>query len=162
MLIVVMGVSGAGKSTFGAALADALGYPFADADDYHLPANKEKLARGEPLTDTDRQPWLETLHHLLTQYGLKQQPLVLACSALKAQHRHILIGNLEHVQLIFLQGTFFVLESRMRQRQHFMPVSLLQSQLETLEPPEKAIVLDIEKPVTELILEAKKKLKKAP
>jgi gluconokinase len=158
MLIVVMGVSGAGKSTVGAALAAALGCGFADADDHHPPANKEKLSRGQPLTDTDRQPWLESLHDLLAQHALKQQPFVLACSALKIQYRQTLIGNLENVQFVFLQGKPATIARRMLQRQHFMPASLLQSQLETLEPPEDAIVLDIEKPVAALVMEAKTQL----
>jgi gluconokinase len=159
MLILVMGVSGVGKSTIGAALAQALGYTFADADDYHLPANKEKLTRGEQLTDADRQPWLERLHQLMAHHALKQHSLVLACSALKSQYRQTLIGNLKNVEVVFLHGSPATIEARMQQRQHFMPVSLLQSQLATLEPPENAIALDIEKSVLELISEIKARLK---
>ena len=146
-----MGVSGSGKSTLGRALAERLDWTFADADDYHPSSNREKMARGQALTDTDRQPWLERLHGLLEVHLQKHQPLVLACSALKASHREILTGNLEGIEVVFLRGSREVIAARMRQREHFMPVTLLESQLATLEPPQDAIVVDIGQPIETII-----------
>jgi gluconokinase len=141
--LIVMGVSGSGKTTLGTALAQKLNWTFADADDYHPPANVQKMARGEALSDADREPWLLRLHALIEQHLLEQHPLVLACSALKASYREILTANLEGVQLVFLTGSRELIEGRMKNREHFMPPSLLESQLNTLEPPDNAIVLNI-------------------
>jgi gluconokinase len=148
-----MGVSGSGKSTFGAALAAHQGWAFADADDYHPNANREKMARGEALDDTDRQPWLQRLHELLEHASLKnsRHGLVLACSALKASYRHILIGNLEGVKIVSLEGSRELIAERMRNRNHFMPVSLLENQLATLEPPTNAIGVDIGLPIETML-----------
>jgi gluconokinase len=141
--IIVMGVSGSGKTTVGTALAKELNWTFADADNYHPPANVQKMARGEALTDTDREPWLLRLRALIEQHLLEQQPLVLACSALKASYRQTLTANLEGVKVVFLNGSREVIRDRMKSREHFMPASLLESQLNTLEPPENAIVVNI-------------------
>jgi gluconokinase len=149
--VLVMGVSGSGKSTVGKALADRMDWIFADADDYHPPANREKMSRGEPLTDEDRQPWLEKLHDLLTEHALEQKTLVLACSALKEKYRDILVGDLEGVALVFLRGDAQLIAERMRQREHFMPVSLLETQLATLEPPTNAIIVDIAQPLETML-----------
>jgi gluconokinase len=146
-----MGVSGSGKSTLGKALADRLGWTFADADDYHPPANREKMSRGEALSDQDRQPWLERLHDLISEHALEDKPIVLACSALKEKYRDILVGNLEGVVLVFLRGDAGLIAERMRQREHFMPVSLLETQLATLEPPSNAIIVDIAQPVDTML-----------
>jgi carbohydrate kinase (thermoresistant glucokinase family) len=151
--LLVMGVSGSGKSTVGKALAQALGWVFADADDYHSESNRAKLTRGEPLTDADREPWLLRLHGLLEQHLQTNQPLVLACSALKERHREILTQNLEGIQVVFLSGSRELIAERMRQRTHFMPVSLLESQLQTLEPPTQAITVDIGKPLEGIVEE---------
>jgi gluconokinase len=150
--VLVMGVSGSGKSTIGKALADRMDWIFADADDYHPPANREKMSRGEPLTDEDRQPWLERLHDLIAEHALEQKAIVLACSALKEKYREILVGDLEGVALVFLRGDAELIAERMRQREHFMPVSLLETQLATLEPPTNAIIVDIAQPL-EIMLE---------
>jgi gluconokinase len=150
--VLVMGVSGSGKSTVGKALADRMHWTFADADDYHPPANREKMSRGEPLTDGDRQPWLERLHDLIAGHALEDKPIVLACSALKEKYRDILVGNLKGVALVFLRGDAELIAERMRQREHFMPVSLLETQLATLEPPTNAIIVDIAQPL-EIMLE---------
>jgi gluconokinase len=149
--VLVMGVSGSGKSTVGRALAERLDWTFADADDHHPSSNREKMARGQALTDTDRQPWLERLHDLLEVHLREHRPLVLACSALKASHREILTSNLEGIEVVFLQGSREVIAARMRQREHFMPVTLLESQLATLEPPQDAIVVDISQPIETII-----------
>jgi gluconokinase len=156
-IVLVMGVSGSGKSTFGAALAAHQGWEFADADDYHPNANREKMARGEALNDADREPWLERLHELLEQTLLgqtqqqNQNGLVLACSALKASYREILIGNLEGVKIVSLEGSRELIAERMRNRKHFMPVSLLENQLATLESPMDAIILDIGLPIETML-----------
>jgi gluconokinase len=157
--VLVMGVSGSGKSTIGMALAERLDWTFADADDYHPSSNREKMARGEALNDVDRQPWLERLHDLLEEHLRDHQPLVLACSALKASYREVLTSNLEGVQVVFLQGSRELIAERMRQREHFMPVTLLESQLATLETPSEAITVDIGQPVETLVLEIESRLK---
>jgi gluconokinase len=166
-IVLVMGVSGSGKSTFGAALAARQGWAFADADDFHPNANREKMARGEALNDTDREPWLQRLHELLGQTLLgqtllgqtllgqtqqqNQNGLVLACSALKVSYREILIGTLEGVKIVSLEGSRELIAERMRNRDHFMPVSLLENQLATLEPPTDAIIVDIGLPIETML-----------
>ena len=151
-VVLVMGVSGSGKTTLGTALARYFGWAFADADDYHPLSNREKMSSGQPLTDGDRQPWLLRLHALIEQHLLEKRPLVLACSALKASYRDILTANLEGVQIIFLNGSREVIAERMKKREHFMPPSLLESQLKTLETPKDAMVVDINQPL-ELMLQ---------
>jgi gluconokinase len=146
-----MGVSGSGKSTVGSALAAHLGWTFADADDFHPPHNLGKMTRGEPLTDTDRQPWLGRLHQLLEDDQNKN--IVLACSALKSHYRDTLIGSLEGIQVVFLHGSPELIAQRIKLRQHFMPLSLLESQLSTLEPPQNALVVDIALPLERMVLQ---------
>jgi gluconokinase len=141
--ILVMGVSGSGKTTIGRALANRMRWTFADADDYHPDSNRQKMSRGESLNDTDRQPWLEHLHGLLEEHVRNDQPLVLACSALKESYRQVLNRNLEGIAVVFLHGSRELIAERMLQREHFMPVSLLESQLLALEPPADAIVVRI-------------------
>jgi gluconokinase len=156
--VLVMGVSGSGKSTVGLALAERLNWSFADTDDYHPASNREKMARGEALDDSDRQPWLESLHELLAQYGLQHRPVVLACSALKATYREVLTRDLAGVRVVFLQGSRELIAERIRQRTHFMSLTLLESQLATLEPPSDAVVVEVDQPVQSLILEIESKL----
>jgi gluconokinase len=151
--VLVMGVSGSGKTTLGKALAERLGWAFADADDYHSQPSREKMRRGQPLTDADREPWLGRLRALIEAHMQAHRPLVLACSALKQSYRDVLAGGLEGVAVVFLQGDPTLIAERMRQRSHFMPVSLLQSQISTLEPPQGAIVANIHKPVGTLVEE---------
>lgn len=147
--IVVMGVSGAGKSHVGRNLADRLGWRFADADDYHPAANVAKMRAGEPLDDTDRQPWLDALNELLKGSG---EPLVLACSALKASYRDTIRGDLTDVAFVFLNGSYEAIAGRLESRQgHYMPASLLRSQFEALEPPADALELDCLLPPAELV-----------
>jgi gluconokinase len=140
VIVIVMGVSGAGKSTIGAALAAELGWRFIDADDHHPPANVGKMAAGMPLTDADRAPWLEALNLLLK----KEQNAVLACSALKQSYRDRLTAGIPAFALVYLQGSFDLINARLAGRRHrYMPAALLKSQFETLEPPEKAIAVDV-------------------
>jgi gluconokinase len=142
MIVVLMGVTGAGKTTIGKVLAGHLGATFADADDYHPAANKQKMAQGIPLTDEDRQPWLEELNRLLAQWFAQQQSGVLACSALKAKYRETLGANMPAgaVKFVWLDGSPELLAERLAARHHeYMNPNLLGSQLATLEPPTDAL-----------------------
>ncbi len=144
---VVMGVSGSGKTTIGGRLAAHLKYAFADADDFHPPHNVAKMARGEPLTDADRAPWLQTLAEWIAKHHAAGRSTVLACSALKRRYRDTLRGGAPlHVLFIHLDTPREALQERVRHRTgHYMPPELLDSQLATLEPlqpDEQGIVLD--------------------
>jgi len=140
MIVVVMGVSGCGKSTIGQMLAAHLGFPFLDADEFHPPANVARMAAGTPLTDADRQPWLELLNGKLR--GLENA--VLACSALKESYRQILSQGLADCRFVHLRGNIELIRARLAERHHrYMPASLLESQFATLEPPRDAIEVDI-------------------
>jgi gluconokinase len=134
--IIVMGVSGSGKSTIGALLAEALGWPFADADGFHPAANVAKMAAGQPLTDADRGPWLDAIAAHIGASRTAEQPVVVACSALRRMYRERLRAG--HGDLIFLHlaGAPEVIAARQAARQgHFMPPSLMASQFATLEDP---------------------------
>jgi carbohydrate kinase (thermoresistant glucokinase family) len=158
MIVVVMGVSGSGKSTVGRLLAERLRVPFVDADDFHSPQNIAKMARGTPLTDEDRAGWLETLAGLLSQKAEKGASVVLACSALKASHRSVLRVSSE-VRFLYLKGDYDRILDRLNQRSgHFMRPELLKSQFEALEEPEDGIVIDIDRSVAEIVRDAEKKL----
>ena len=143
MILVVMGVSGCGKSTVGKLLAERLGYRFLDADEFHPPANVAKMAAGMPLTDADRLPWLESLNGKL----LENRNTVLACSALKESYRKILAQGVDDCRLVHLRGSIELIRSRLTERRHrFMPASLLESQFAALEAPHGAIEIDIAQP----------------
>lgn len=140
MIVVVMGVSGAGKTTIGAALARELGWRFIDADDHHPAASVAKMAAGVALTDADRTPWLDSLNLILRQ----EANAVLACSALKHAYRQRLVDGIRDFRWVHLKGEFDLIEARLAQRRHrYMPASLLASQFETLEPPQDAITVDV-------------------
>jgi gluconokinase len=143
-LIVVMGVSGCGKSTVGRALATTLNAVFIDADDFHPESNKEKMRAGLGLTDQDRDPWLALLNEKLLIFQASKQPVVLACSALKERYRNALRKNVPALKFIHLTGTHDELAARLAARNHeYMPASLLKSQLETLEPPADALQIPV-------------------
>lgn len=147
MIVVLMGVSGSGKTTIGTALAEQLGWPFLDGDDFHPPQNVAKMAAGKPLTDEDRWPWLDRLNGELRTREARGESAVLACSALKQAYRDRLSRGLAHWKLVFLHASFEVLSRRMEERKHkYMPASLLQSQFATLEPPADAIKIDVAEP----------------
>lgn len=155
--VIVMGVSGCGKSAVAAGIADALGWEFSDADDFHPAANVEKMRHGIPLTDADRMPWLRDLAAWLEQEARAGRSTVMACSALRRVYRDVLRSGPPSVELVHLHGPVEVIEQRMEGREHFMPPSLLQSQVETLEPlePDEAgVVLDLQAPLAELVARA--------
>ena len=154
--IIVMGVAGAGKTTVGQALAAALDWPFYDGDDFHPPANVAKMGAGVPLTDADRAPWLAALHALLAARLGAGQPLVLACSALKAAYRRQLAGELPGVALLYLQASPALIAQRLQHRPgHFMPAALAESQFAALEPPAGVLTLDAARTVAELVAQAR-------
>lgn len=155
MVILLMGVSGAGKTTVGQLLAEQLGWQFADGDDYHSAANVEKMRNGVPLTDADRGPWLETLRALIAGWLASQQSAVLACSALKRSYRESLCISTE-VRLAYLRGTPQLLQQRLRARVgHYMTERMLASQLAALEEPDDAMAIDIDidRPPAEIVAE---------
>lgn len=151
--IVVMGVSGSGKSTVGAALAQRLRVPFADADDFHPPANIAKMTAGEPLDDDDRHPWLEAIGEWLAQQCTAGG--VMSCSALKRKYRDQLRRHCPETELLHLVGTPEVIGRRQASRPgHFMPASLLISQFETLEPlepDEHGIDIDVDQSIDAIV-----------
>ena len=155
--IVVMGVSGSGKSTVARALAERLGWAFAEADEFHPPENVAKMQGGTPLTDEDRWPWLRALRDWMTAQAQAGHSTVVTCSALRRSYRDVLREAAGEVRFVHLTGTRDLLAERMGHRQgHFMPVSLLDSQRATLEvpgPDEHALTLNIGAAPDELVRE---------
>ena len=150
-----MGVSGSGKTTLGNAIAKKFNYVFLEGDAFHSELNKEKMKKGIPLTDQDRLPWLIKINQTLqSKKGVK---IVLVCSALKEDYRELLQQKLAQktVLWVYLKSEFSVLKKRMENRDHFMPVSLLKSQLETLEAPKKAITIDSSLSIEKMIYQLK-------
>lgn len=148
MIIIVMGVTGSGKTTVGERLAADLGWRFHDADDFHSPANKAKMHAGVPLTDEDRWPWLDGIHAALERDVADHASAVVACSALREAYRQRLEAGLPDVGIVLLDGDPAILVSRLSHRtNHFMNPALLQSQIDTLERPPHAVMIDIAKPV---------------
>lgn len=144
MQIVVMGVTGVGKSTVGVLIADALGARFVDADEFHPAANVEKMRAGIPLDDIDRAPWLAALNALLADAGRRGESIVLACSALKSAYRDALRNDVADFRLIHLRGARALVAARLAARKgHYMNPELLDSQFTALEVPADAIELDI-------------------
>ena len=142
--VLVMGVSGCGKTTVGRKVADAVGWPFFDADDFHSPENIAKMAGGIPLTDQDRQPWLQTLHDLMTEQLHDNRSFVLACSALKQAYRDILLAGHANVYIVYLRGDFDLIWARMQAREgHYMRAEMLQSQFDALEAPTDALIIEV-------------------
>lgn len=151
-VVVLMGVSGSGKTTIGRALAQRLGWRFRDADDFHPPANVEKMRAGRPLDDHDRGPWLDRLNALLRHDLAKGHPVVLACSALKQHYRDRLSAKVPGTLYVHLSGSFELIAGRLHGRRHaYMPADLLRSQFETLEVPDEALTMDVALTVEEIV-----------
>lgn len=152
MVIVIMGVSGSGKTTVGRLLAMTLGWAFSDADDFHPPANIAKMSQGVPLDDSDRRPWLESMSQSIRGWLSESKNVVLACSALKGAYRDKLVVDPSNVRLVFLKGTYEQIMERMSDRKdHFMPPGLLESQFEILEVPDEALVVNIDRSPREIV-----------
>ena len=142
MIILVMGVTGAGKTTVGKLLAERLGWEFLDADDFHPPENIEKMKRGIPLADADREPWLAAIHAKLSDCAAKNQDRILACSALKQKYREKLAAGLD-MRICYLKGSFKEISSHIEHRTgHFAGEAILAGQFADLEEPDDAVVLD--------------------
>ena len=153
MILIVIGVAGCGKSTIGQQLANRLGWPFYDGDDFHPPANVQKMSEGIPLTDEDRASWLNTLADLIGNLIQHNQSAVIACSALKQKYRDRLhvAGS---VRFVYLRGSYDLIEARLRQRLgHYMNPGLLASQFAILEEPHDALTFDVNPPPEQIVAE---------
>jgi len=158
MLVLVMGVAGSGKTLIGSVLAKSLGWRFVDADDFHPLANIEKMSRGIPLTDADREPWLCAIQQALSNWTKSGDNIVLACSALRRQYREQLSVG-QSTKVVYLKGPFEVLHSRLTERHdHFMKPAMLLSQIADLEEPEDAIVIDISRSPEQIVAEITRQL----
>ena len=163
MIVVVMGVSGAGKTTVGRLLAQRLGCEFLEGDDFHSPENVARMAAGTPLGDGDRWAWLASLNALLRESEQRGERVVLACSALKEIYREKLTAGLARCELVFLNGSFQLIDSRLKERKHrYMPASLLESQFAALEPPQFAIEVDVSASVEHCVETIAARLAAAP
>jgi gluconokinase len=152
MVVIVMGAGGAGKTTVGRRLADRRGWPFLDADAFHSAANVARMAYGTPLTDADRRPWLDAIHAALADIMARGASAVLACSALKASYRTRLTAGLGDVRLVYLKADRALLRARLAaRRNHFMPATLVDSQLADLEEPRDAIVVNAAEDVERIV-----------
>jgi gluconokinase len=143
MIVIVMGVTGSGKTTVGKILAERLGAEFADADDFHTAANKDKMRRGIPLTDADRMPWLASMHEYLAKAYAERRSVVLGCSALKQSYRAMLFDGIA-ARLVYLKGSYEAIDEHLRARKgHFADDKILAAQFADLEEPTDAIVVDV-------------------
>lgn len=158
MIVLVMGVAGSGKTTIGRMLASRLGWVYLEADDFHSAANKEKMHRGEHLTEADRLPWLRAMHAELQKQSASGKNVVLACSALNEEYRRVLMDGLS-VKLVYLRGSKELIASRLRHRTgHFAGEAILDDQFAVLEEPSDAIVVDIAEEPERIVEELLSKL----
>jgi len=159
MIVVVMGVSGCGKSTVGRMIAERLGCAFRDGDEFHSDANRAKMHAGIPLNDDDRKPWLEAIRAYMDEMTSGSRSLVVACSALKQRYRDVLRGPAGNAEFVYLKGDFELLQGRLSARKdHFFNPALLRSQFDALEEPTDAIVVDIALPPETLVQQATEQL----
>lgn len=152
-----MGVAGSGKTTIGRQLAEKLGWPYFEADDFHSAANKEKMGSGIPLNDSDRAPWLAAIRRQVDRCLAENQSAVFTCSALKEKYRQTLMQNAPAVKLVYLSGSADLLEARLASREaHYMKAGMLQSQLATLEVPTNALKIEIDQPPEKVVAEIRR------
>ena len=158
MIVIIMGTTASGKTTIGSLLAKRLGWEFVDADDFHPPANVEKMRRGIPLTDEDRGPWLKALHDKIVEWNTEARNVVLACSALKQIYRDELrVGP--YVKFAYLKGSYELFSQRVLARKgHFAKQDLLASQFATLEEPTDAIIVDAAPSPEKIVEELRRQL----
>jgi gluconokinase len=161
-VLVLMGVSGSGKTTVAQELHRLLGWPFKEGDDLHPPANVEKMRAGHPLNDQDRKPWLEAVARWIEERLAAGEPGIITCSDLRRAYRRITVGDRKGVALVYLKGDERLIAERVAQRKHrYMPASLLHSQFETLEEPgedEHAVVVPLEPSVAETVRDVLQRL----
>jgi gluconokinase len=158
MIVILMGVVGAGKTTVGTLLARELGWEFVDGDSFHPSGNVEKIRQGIPLTDADRAPWLQAIHDAIVTWLAQNHNVVLTCSALKRAYREQLCVSAE-VKLVYLKGSYELISQRLRSRQgHFATVEILASQFATLEEPEDAITVDTGQTPEQNVAEMRRRL----
>lgn len=159
-VVLIMGVSGIGKTTVGRLLADKLGWTFHDADEFHPSTNIEKMRLGVPLTDEDRRPWQQQLRQLIGGWIEEQRTVVLACSALTRLYREVLLEGVEdRVRLVYLKGNIDLLTRRLSVREdHFMRQDLVGSQLDILEVPDRALVIDVDESPDRIVDEIRSEL----
>ena len=154
-----MGVAGSGKTTVGRLLATQLGWPYHEADDFHSAANKAKMARGSPLDDTDRAPWLAAIRAAIDANVTRGQSAVFSCSALKESYRRVLTAGVPGLTLVFLSGDRALLQARLEARPgHYMKAGMLDSQFAILEPPSDALVFDVRQAPEEIVAEIRRAL----
>ena len=156
-----MGPAGSGKTTVGKLLASQLSWEFADGDDFHPPANVEKMSQGIPLTDEDRLPWLQSIRDAMRQWQAQGKSVVVACSALKRSYRELLgiVSNAKEIKLVYLKGTYGLLLERLHSRTgHYMKEQMLASQLAALEEPTHALTLDVASSPEEIVFTIRKSL----
>jgi len=159
MIVVLMGVSGSGKSTIGRLLSQRLGWPFLDGDDFHPASNIQKMSRGIPLTDEDRLPWLDRIAEEIHKFERDHRNAIFACSALKAQYREILIQGNPDVRFVLLDGSFELIHQRLASRKgHFMKPELLQSQFDALERSTDLVIVNIDQSPEQIVTEIAKRL----
>jgi gluconokinase len=165
-VLIVMGVSGSGKSTIGEKLAARLGWNYEDGDRFHPASNVAKMSAGQPLTDEDRWPWLRAIADEIDRVCEAGRRAVIACSALKRAYRDILVHGRNDVRIIYLDGTEALIASRLgRRKGHFMPPGLLASQFKTLEPPgesENPLTVSIDAPVDAIVDDIVRQLRQTP
>ena len=159
MIILLMGVAGAGKTTVGAMLADDLGWPFYDGDAFHPAANVEKMRQNVPLTDADRLPWLAALRRLIDELVRQETSAVVTCSAIKQAYRDQLLDGPGEVREVFLEGDFALIQERMQKRRgHYFKADLLRSQFDALEEPASGLVIDITQPLEAMVQQIRQAL----
>jgi gluconokinase len=158
MIVIIMGTTASGKTTIGSLLAKRLGWEFVDADDFHPPANVEKMRHGIPLTDADREPWLKALHDKIVEWITEARNVVLACSALKQSYRDELSAGPD-VKFVYLKGSYELFSQRVLARNgHFAKQDLLASQFVTLEEPTDAITVDAAPSPEQIVSEVRRHL----